>query len=88
MRASWEKRLAEADVRVTGEVAQHLLGSGERRLAVDHPLGVPQWGDEALERAPVGKPGMRVEEPQLAGGRGRSRRGQWLKPASALGSSR
>jgi hypothetical protein len=54
-------------MRVTGEIAQHLLGSGERRLAVDHPLRVPQWGDEALERALVGKPGMRVEEPQLAG---------------------
>src|SRR5215475_11412706 len=53
-------------MRVTGEIAQDLLGSGERRLAVDHPLDVPQRGDEALERAFVGKFGMRVEELQLA----------------------
>jgi len=31
---------------------------------VDHPLDVPQRGDEALERAFVGKFGMRVEELQ------------------------
>src|SRR5580700_122132 len=41
---------------VTGEIAQHLLGSCERRLAVDHPLDVPQRGEEALERALVGEP--------------------------------
>jgi len=49
-------------MRVTGEIAQHLLGSSERRFAVDHPLDVPQRGDELLERAFVGKPGMGVEE--------------------------
>src|SRR5215470_13038137 len=49
-------------MRVTGEIPQYLLGSGERRLAVDHPFDVPQWGDEALERSLVSKPGMRVEE--------------------------
>src|SRR5579864_6068719 len=54
-------------MRVTGEIAQDLLWSRERRLVVDHPFDVPQWGDEALERALVGKPGMRVEELQLAG---------------------
>src|SRR4029077_15117839 len=27
---------------VTGEIAQHLLGPCERRLAVDHPLDAPQ----------------------------------------------
>jgi hypothetical protein len=42
-------------------------GPRERRLAVDHPLDVPQRADEALEPALVGEPGMRVEELQLAG---------------------
>ena len=54
-------------VRVTGKIAQHLLGARERRLAVDHPLAVPQRADEALERALVSKPGMGVKERQLAG---------------------
>src|SRR5215475_13517492 len=54
-------------MRVTGEIAQHLLGPCERRLAVDYPLDVPQRGDEALEGTLVGKSGMRVEELQLAG---------------------
>ena len=34
---------------VTGEIAQHLLGSRERRLAVDYPVDAPQRGDKALE---------------------------------------
>src|SRR5246127_3406328 len=33
-------------MRVTGEIAQHLLGSRERRLAVDYPVDAPQRGDE------------------------------------------
>ncbi|MBV8920630.1 MAG: phage integrase N-terminal SAM-like domain-containing protein [Bradyrhizobium sp.] len=52
---------------VTREIAQHLLGACERRLAIDHPLDAPQRGDEALERSLVGKPGMGVEERQLVG---------------------
>ena len=28
-------------MRVTGEIAQHLLGSRERRLAVDYPVDAP-----------------------------------------------
>ena len=43
---------------VTGEIAQHLLGPCERRLAIDHPLDAPQRGDEALERPLVGESGM------------------------------
>ena len=54
-------------VGVAGQIAQYLLRSGERRLAVDDPLDAPQRGDEALERGLVGEPGMRVEERQLAG---------------------
>ena len=52
---------------VTGEIAQHLLGSCERRLAVDHPLDAPQRGNEPLERSLVGEFGVGVEELQLAG---------------------
>ena len=52
-------------MRVTGEIAQHLLGSRERRLAVDYPVDAPERGDEALERPLLGKVGVRVEERQL-----------------------
>ena len=38
-----ETAIGDGDtVRIAGEIAQHLLGSGERVLAVDHPLDVPQ----------------------------------------------
>ena len=40
-------------MRVTGEIAQY-------------PVDAPQRGDEPLERPLLGKPGMRVEERQLA----------------------
>ena len=53
-------------MRVTGEITQHLLGSRERRLTVDYPVDAPQRGDEAPEPPLLGKPGMRVEECQLA----------------------
>ena len=59
------RRRFEIPVGVTGEIAQHLLGPSERRLAIDHPLDAPQRGDETLERPLVGKPGMGVEERQL-----------------------
>ena len=54
-------------MRVTGEIAQRLLGPRERRLAIEHPLDAPQRGDEALESPLVGKSGMRVEERQPTG---------------------
>src|SRR5262249_29888626 len=53
-------------MRVTGEIAQHLLGSRERRLAMDYPVDAPQRGEEVLERPRAGKPGMCGEEVQLA----------------------
>jgi hypothetical protein len=34
-------------VGVPGKIAQHLLRSCERRLAIDDPLDAPQWSDEA-----------------------------------------
>ncbi len=52
---------------IAGEIAQHLLGSCERRLAIDHPPDAPQRGDETLERLLVGEPGMGIEELQLVG---------------------
>src|SRR6266849_5537810 len=67
-------------VGVTGEIAQDLFWSRERRLAIDHPLDVPQRADEALERALVSKTGMRVEELQLAGVVGIHEQRQHLAP--------
>ena len=65
--AATRRRVRDGDtMRVTGEIAQHLLGSRERRLAMDYPVDAPQRGDEVLERPLLGKPGMRVEELQLA----------------------
>jgi hypothetical protein len=49
-------------------------------LAVDHPLAVSQRGDETLERALVGKPGMRIEDLQLAGSVGIHEHRQHLAP--------
>jgi hypothetical protein len=43
---------------VTGEIAQHLLGPCEWRLAIDHPLDAPQRGDETLECPFVGESGI------------------------------
>jgi hypothetical protein len=40
---------------------------GDGDIPTYSALDAPQWGDEALERLLVGKPGMRVEELQLAG---------------------
>ena len=68
MQIKQEPAVRDGDpVGVAGQIAQHLLRSGERRLAVDDPLDAPQRGDEALERGLVGEPGMRVEERQPAG---------------------
>ena len=70
-------------VSVTGKIAQHLLRSRERRLAVDDPLDAPQRGDEALERLLVGEPGLRVEERQPAGGVRIDEHGQHLAAEQA-----
>jgi hypothetical protein len=50
-------------VRVAGEIAQHLLGPGERRLDVNDPFDVSPWPEEALERGPFGNCEMVVDEP-------------------------
>jgi hypothetical protein len=42
-------------VGIAGEISQHLLGSGERRLAIDHPFDAPQRGEVAFERLFVGQ---------------------------------
>ena len=53
-------------VRVTREIAQHLLGSGERLLGVDHPIDLAQRRDERLELGCVDEPGVGAEELQAA----------------------
>jgi hypothetical protein len=53
-------------VGAAGKIAQHLLGSRERRLAEDHPLAVSQRADEeALLRAPRHRKSDRHYEGQL-----------------------
>src|ERR1019366_7140731 len=51
---------------VARQIAQHLLGSRERLLAVDYPLDPAQRRQEALEGLFVGEPSVGVEELQLA----------------------
>src|SRR5215475_16086465 len=70
-------------MRITGEIAQHLLGSRERRLAVDYPLDAPQRGDEALKRPLVGESGMGVEKLQLTGAVRMHEHRQHLAPEQA-----
>ena len=65
-------------MRVAGQIGQHLLGAGERPLAVDEPRGPMQWREIGLERGLVGEVGMIAEE--LQGDRRRARRG--ASPAS------
>ena len=54
-------------MRVAGQIGQHLLGAGERPLAVDEPLGPMQWREIGLERGLVGEVGMIAEELQATG---------------------
>src|SRR6516164_10399717 len=49
-------------VRVASEIGQHLLGSGERALGIDVPLGVIERLEEGLERGLVGEIRVRAEE--------------------------
>jgi hypothetical protein len=53
--------------RVAGQIGRHLLGAGERPLAVDGPLGPMQWCEIGLERGLVGEVGMIAEELQATG---------------------
>ena len=54
-------------MRVAREIGQHGLGSGERALGVDVPLGVVERLQPCLERTPVGEFSVRPEELQTAG---------------------
>jgi len=39
-----EPMVGDSDaVRIAAQVAQDLLGPGEGLLAVDHPIGLPEW---------------------------------------------
>jgi hypothetical protein len=53
-------------VRVARQIG-HLLGPGERPLAIDEPLGPMQRREMGLERGLVGEVGMIAEELQAAG---------------------
>ena len=57
-------------VGVAREIAQHLLGPGERVLGVDHPFALAQRRQEALERSSVGECRVVAEELQTAVARG------------------
>src|ERR1700693_1126158 len=52
---------------VAGQIGQHLLGPGERPLAIDVPLGPMQWREIGVERSLVGEVGVIAEELQAAG---------------------
>jgi hypothetical protein len=56
---------------------------GDGNIPTYSALDAPQWGDEALERGLVGKPGKRVEERQLAGVVGIGDHGQHLAAEQA-----
>ena len=51
-------------MRIAREIAQHLLGTRERVLAVIHPFAVPQRGQEPLDGSLIGKPRKRAEKLQ------------------------
>jgi hypothetical protein len=55
-------------VGVTRQIREHRLGSGERRLGVDHPPLLRDRREVTQERAPVGELGQVAEErkPALA----------------------
>ena len=54
-------------VSVAAEISQHLLGSAERCLGVDHPIEAPKFAETARERLWFGKVDELAEEPRLAG---------------------
>ena len=51
-------------VGVARQIAQHLLGPGERLLGVDHPIDLAQWRQIGMECSLVGEPHMIAEELQ------------------------
>ena len=66
-------------VGVARQIAQHLLGSGERLFRVDHPIDLAQWRQIGLECSLVGEPYMIAEELQ---------RPAWCAVSSILRNSR
>jgi hypothetical protein len=54
-------------MRVARQIAQHLLGTAEWALAVDHPFAVVQWRQECGKGFPIGQRCMIAEELQLSG---------------------
>ena len=54
-------------VGVAGEIGEHRLGAGERRLGVDNPALLPNWREVTQEGAPVGQMGHGSEEGEPPG---------------------
>jgi hypothetical protein len=53
-------------VGVARQIAQHLLGTAEWRLAVDHPFAVAQWRQECGKGLPISERRMIAEELQFS----------------------
>jgi len=55
---------------VAGEIGEHLVGAGEGRFGVDHPVHTAEWPEEFPEYASIVKRGILAEELQRAFGVG------------------
>src|SRR5262249_8999529 len=68
-----EPMVGDSDaVRIAAQVAQNLLGPGKGLLAVDHPIGLPEWskvGRKGTLRRQVGEIGEELQVPILVGGK-------------------
>ena len=54
-------------VGVARQIGEHGLGTGERRLGIDHPALLAHWRQVAQQRAPVSKRCQLAEEGELTG---------------------
>src|ERR1700680_3889719 len=68
-----EPMVGDSDaVRIAAQVAQNLLGPGKGLLAVDHPIGLPEWSKVGRKQAllrQVGEIGEELQAPVLVGGK-------------------
>jgi hypothetical protein len=55
-------------MRVTAEIAQHVFGSSERALGIDHPIGAEQRAEHGRERTRRLKMDKAAVKPEFAGG--------------------
>ncbi len=54
-------------VGVAGDIGQHLFGSGEGRLGIDHPFGLSRTAEVAPEAAAIAERREGAEEAQFVG---------------------